>query len=267
MASLTIHPIPAFNDNYLWCLHDGAQAVVVDPGDATPVLHYLQQNHLQLCGILVTHHHGDHVGGIPRLVQQFQGIPVWGPAGENIPALTHPLRQDDQITLPLGLVLNVLDVPGHTRGHIAYYCADAGAGAGADAGPALFCGDTLFSSGCGRLFEGTPDQMFASLGLFRRLPCATRVYCTHEYTLSNLKFALAVEPDNAPLQQRQHQVEQLRAQGLPSLPSTLALELQVNPFLRTDQPGVVDAVARNCGTRPASEAQTFARLRAWKDNF
>ncbi len=261
MSSLTIHPIPAFNDNYIWCLQDGRQAVVVDPGDAAPVRRYLQDHQLQLAGILVTHHHWDHVNGIADLLAEAPSIPVWGPANEAIPALSQRLRQDDQVTLPTGQTLTVLDVPGHTSGHIAYYCADPGGD------PVLFCGDTLFSSGCGRLFEGTAEQMFNSLGLLRRLPAATRVCCTHEYTLSNLKFAQAVEPENRAVQERQHQVEQLRAQGRPSLPSTLELELQVNPFLRTDQPAVVDAVARNCGSRPASEVQTFARLRAWKDQF
>ena len=261
MSNLHIHPIPAFSDNYIWCLHNQQLAVVVDPGDAGPVQRYLQQQGLQLAGILVTHHHPDHIAGINTLVENWPGIPVWGPAQERIPALTQPLQQGDRIKPPVGPELDVIEVPGHTLGHIAYYSANDGTG------PVLFCGDTLFSSGCGRLFEGTPEQMFHSLGLFRRLPAATRIFCTHEYTLSNLKFALAVEPDNQDIQQRKADVEQLRAGQLPSLPSTLALELKVNPFLRTDQADVIEAVSRNCGARPASEAQTFARLRAWKDHF
>ncbi|HEX4937256.1 MAG TPA: hydroxyacylglutathione hydrolase [Candidatus Kapabacteria bacterium] len=261
MSNLHIHPISAFSDNYIWCLHNQQLAVVVDPGDAGPVQRYLQQQGLQLAGILVTHHHPDHIAGINTLVEHWPGIPVWGPAQEHIPARTQALQQGNRVQLPLGLELQVLDVPGHTLGHIAYF------GTGASTGPVLFCGDTLFSSGCGRLFEGTPEQMFHSLGLFRRLPGETRVFCTHEYTLSNLKFALAVEPDNMDIQQRKTAVEQLRADHLPSLPSTLALELKVNPFLRTDQAPVIEAVSRNCGARPASEAQTFARLRAWKDHF
>ena len=270
MSRLQIHPIPAFTDNYIWCLHDQQQAVVVDPGDAVPVRHYLQQQGLSLAGILVTHHHPDHVAGINTLVEQWPGITVWGPAQERIPAMTQPLKQGDSVTLPLELQLSVMEVPGHTLGHIAYFCEKLDAqdsSSQSTKSPVLFCGDTLFSSGCGRLFEGTPEQMFASLGLFRRLPAETRVYCTHEYTLSNLKFALAVEPDNADIQQRQADVEKLRAAHRPSLPSNLGLERLVNPFLRTDQTDVVEAVIRNCGARPASEVQTFAKLRAWKDHF
>ena len=188
--------------------------------------------------------------------------PGVGPAQETIPHRTQALRQGDTVTLPLGVRLSVLDLPGHTLGHIGYFFEDF-----AGLGPVVLCGDTLFSSGCGRLFEGTPEQMHASLGLLARLPAQTRIYCTHEYTLSNLKFAVTVEPGNSAVADRVRQVEQLRAAGQPSLPSTLGLELQVNPFLRTDQPTVIQAVAQNCGLSPAGPTDTFARLRAWKDRF
>lgn len=261
MSALSIQPIPAFKDNYIWCLHDAQRAVVVDPGDAEPVRHYLKSRGLRLEGMLLTHHHGDHVGGAAALHRDWPQAPVWGPAHEPIAAVTHPVRQDDMLSLPMGLELKVLEVPGHTRGHVAYVGQQTGQS------PLLFCGDTLFSSGCGRLFEGTAAQMFDALARLRALPADTRVFCAHEYTLSNLKFAQAVEPDHPALEERRQTVEDLRAQGLPSLPSTLALERQVNPFLRTDQPALVAAVARNCGYHPASEVETFAKLRAWKDTF
>jgi len=262
MPALTIAPIPAFTDNYIWCLHDGETAVVVDPGDASPVRAFLQQHNLTLAGILVTHHHWDHVGGIESLVKEWTNIPVWGPAAEHIPCRTEALKQGDSVVLPFGFRFDVLEVPGHTLGHIAYYCEDW-----AGTGPVLLSGDTLFSSGCGRLFEGTAEQMHHSLGLFKRLPGATRVYCTHEYTQANLRFALAVEPDNPDILARQDQVTDLRAQECPSLPTTLSLELKVNPFLRVDKPSVQLAVARNCGSDPSGEVDIFAKLRSWKDHF
>ena len=235
---------------------------MVDPGDAGPVRAFLQQHNLMLKGILVTHHHWDHVGGIDTLVKEYPGIPVWGPANEQIPCRTVALKHGDSVSLPFGVRLEVLEVPGHTLGHIAYYCEDC-----AGTGPILLSGDTLFSSGCGRLFEGTAEQMHHSLGLFKRLPGATRIYCTHEYTLSNLRFALAVEPDNPDILDRQHQVEELRAQERPSLPTNLSLELRVNPFLRADKPSVRSAVSRNCGSGPSGEVDIFAKLRSWKDHF
>ncbi|MFN7887233.1 MAG: hydroxyacylglutathione hydrolase, partial [Betaproteobacteria bacterium] len=187
MNTSTIEPIPAFADNYIWLLTQGKRAAVVDPGDPAPVLDALRARHLQLAAILVTHHHGDHVGGVSALAAP--GVPVYGPAGEDIPCRTHALVEGDAIDV-LGTRFTVLDVPGHTRGHIAYYAAEL---------DALFCGDTLFAAGCGRLFEGTPAQMLASLTKLAALPPATRVYCAHEYTLANLHFARAVEPDYAAL--------------------------------------------------------------------
>ena len=262
MQTLAITPIPAFIDNYIWCLHDQRLAVIVDPGDAAPVQAFLEQNGLDLGGILVTHHHWDHINGIQTLTDQWPGIPVWGPAGETIPCRTDALSQGDHVMLPIGVKLEVLDLPGHTLGHIGYYCAAFGA-----LGPVVFCGDTLFSSGCGRLFEGTPEQMHNSLSLLANLPAATKVYCTHEYTLSNLKFALTVEPDNHEVRKRVEQVEGLRQTGLPSLPTSIALEKAVNPFIRVDNVSVKQAVGQNCGVYPEGDLDTFAKLRLWKDRF
>lgn len=252
--------LPAFVDNYIWMLHDGADAVVVDPGDAGPVRAALAAQGLRLRGILVTHHHRDHTGGIAALQPVLQG-PVYGPAREAIPAPFTPLHDGDQIEV-LGLRFEVLDVPGHTAGHIAY--AQRGA---ADA-PLLFCGDTLFSAGCGRLFEGTPAQMHTSLTRLADLPADTRVCCTHEYTLSNLRFAAAVEPGNADIAAHQARCEDLRAEDLPTLPSSITLERRINPFLRCSEPAVAAAAAaRDPATDMADPVAVLATLRAWKNQF
>lgn len=252
-------PLPAFQDNYLWLLHDGQRALVVDPGDAAPVQAFLAAHGLRLEAILVTHHHGDHTGGVDAL-REATGARVWGPAREAIPQPFTPLSEGDRIEA-LGLAFDVLDVPGHTAGHIAYYCADW------QGAPLLFCGDTLFSGGCGRLFEGTPAQMFDSLAKLAALPAATRVCCTHEYTLSNLKFATAVEPGNAQLIHYRQQCEQKRSHGEPTLPSSIALEKQVNPFLRTRESEVAQAAHRHDGADPADPVAVFAALRQWKNEF
>ncbi|HAG96006.1 MAG: hydroxyacylglutathione hydrolase [Pseudomonadales bacterium] len=258
---LNLHPVPAFTDNYIWCLHDNQSAYVVDPGQADPVLDYLNDRALTLRGILITHHHWDHVSGIEALLQVFPGIPVWGPAREDIPCCSQPLAEGDQVNLDWGLVFRVLEVPGHTLGHIAYYAETT------PLGPLLFCGDTLFSSGCGRLFEGTPQQMHQSLQALSVLPVETLVCCTHEYTTANLAFAQAVEPQNAAIQERIAQVAALRDQNLPSLPSSIGLEQAVNPFLRVTQSTVLESLQQKCGERPATEVESFATLRHWKDNF
>jgi hydroxyacylglutathione hydrolase len=250
--------LPAFADNYIWMLHDGHRAIVVDPGDAQPVLDALQQHSLQLDSILVTHHHADHVGGVDRL-RETTGATVYGPARERIPEPLHKLTQGDHITV-LGLQFEVLDVPGHTAGHIAYYTPQC------QGAPLVFCGDTLFSGGCGRLFEGTPAQMLASLGALAALPGNTRVCCTHEYTLSNLKFARAVEPDNSALLQYQLECIAKRAANEPTLPSSMALELQINPFLRTRQPTVQQAALAFDATTH-DEASVLGALRTWKNQF
>ena len=251
-------PVCAFADNYLWLLHDGKRALVVDPGDAEPILRALQASRLQLESILVTHHHADHTGGIDAL-RQATGAAVYGPATECIPAPLQPLREGDSVH-SLGLDFQVLDVPGHTAGHIAFYTPDM------DGQPLLFCGDTLFSGGCGRLFEGTPAQMLASLDKLAALPGATRVCCAHEYTLANLRFALAVEPDNATLAAYAQHCRELREQGKPTLPSSIGQEVLINPFLRTRQANIMAAVHHfDASTR--DDTTVFAALRQWKNQF
>ena len=245
-------------------LHDGSHAIVVDPGDAQPVFDALARHKLQLAAILVTHHHPDHTGGVAAL-HEATSAPVWGPARERIPEPFTPLAQGD-IAEVLGLRFEVIDVPGHTAGHIAYFLPAAQT-AGGDA-LLLFCGDTLFSGGCGRLFEGTPGQMLASLDALAALPGDTRVCCAHEYTLSNLRFAQAVEPGNAELDHYNARCESLRAQGQPTLPSQLAIERQVNPFLRSREATVLRAVRAHAElAADAAEADVFAALRQWKNDF
>jgi hydroxyacylglutathione hydrolase len=252
---LEIVPVGAFKDNYVWTLRSGKHAAVVDPGDARPVLEYLSREKLELSAILATHHHADHVGGIAEL-RRHREVPVYGPRGEPIPTLTHPVSEGDTVKVPeLGVSFSVLDIPGHTRAHIAYY------GAGA-----LFCGDTLFACGCGRLFEGTAEQMYASLEKLRALPDATRVYCGHEYTLANIGFAKAVEPGNAALAEREKRDRGLREAGRPTLPSTLGEEKATNPFLRCAEPAVVASANKYLGARIADPVRVFAAIRDWKNN-
>jgi len=255
---LEIVPVNAFKDNYVWTLRQagpGARhAAVVDPGEALPVLEYLAREKLELAAILATHHHADHVGGIAELLQEYE-VPVYGPRNEPIATLTPPVSEGDAVTIPeLGVSFSVLDIPGHTRAHIAYY------GAGA-----LFCGDTLFACGCGRLFEGTAEQMYASLQKLLSLPNDTKVYCGHEYTLANIGFAKTVEPDNAALQAREGRDRRLRDAGKPTLPSTLGEEKATNPFLRCREPAVVESVNKYLGGRVADPVRVFAAIRDWKN--
>ncbi|MDA1107218.1 MAG: hydroxyacylglutathione hydrolase [Proteobacteria bacterium] len=255
---IQVNPVPAFKDNYIWLIGhtDSRQVAIVDPGDARPMLDALQGQSLTPCAILLTHHHRDHVGGVTELLRHFD-IPVYGPAHEPVPALTHPLREGDRVALPdIGLTLSVLDVPGHTRGAIAYY------GHGC-----LFCGDTLFTAGCGYLFEGTPPQMYHSLSKLAALAPETQVYCGHEYTLDNLSFARVVEPRNADISARITEATRLRARNLPTVPALLALELRTNPFLRCHTP-VVIAAAESHARRPLSTpAEVFGVVRRWKDDL
>ncbi len=251
-------PIPAFTDNYLWLLHDGHKALVVDPGDAGPVERVLAQHGLQLESILVTHHHADHTGGVDAL-RSSTGATVYGPAAENIPRPYTPLAGGDSITA-VGTYFDVIDVPGHTAGHIAFYAPEV------NGKPLLFCGDTLFSGGCGRLFEGTPAQMLASLDKLAALPASTVVCCTHEYTLSNLRFARAVEPDNAELSAYQARCVALREQQQPTLPTSIAQELHINPFLRTRQATIM-AAARRFDASARNDETVFAAIRQWKNEF
>lgn len=239
-------------------VHDERRALVVDPGDAQPVLEALQRLGLQLEAILVTHHHGDHTGGVAAL-RAATGAQVFGPAREPMPQPLTRLSGGDKLQA-LGLDFQVIDVPGHTAGHIAYFCADA------DNAPLLFCGDTLFSAGCGRLFEGSPAQMLASLDALAALPGATRVCCAHEYTLNNLKFACAVEPHNQALANHLARATSLRLQQQPTLPSSILLEQQINPFLRTRQVTVIQAV-RAFDASARDEVSIFAALRQWKNQY
>ena len=263
---LKLDPIPAFADNYIWALSDArGNALVVDPGDATPVLAYLERQGLTLRALLITHHHPDHTGGITRLLEAAREhghqVPVYGPAGETIPGCDHPLQDGDTVALDApALRFDVLHVPGHTLGHIAFFTRDTDA-------PVLFCGDTLFAAGCGRLFEGTPAQMHASLQRLAALPAETRVCCAHEYTVSNLRFAQAVTPDDETVNQRLATMVNKRHAGEVTLPVTLAEERQSNPFLRTAEPAVAASAARHAGQALDSEEAVFAALRAWKDIF
>jgi hydroxyacylglutathione hydrolase len=251
---MDIVPIPAFRDNYIWTLRDDRHAAVVDPGEAGPVRSYLKKEKLKLVAILATHHHPDHTGGIADLVADAR-VPVHGPRGEPIPALTHPVGQGDSVNVPeLSALFSVLDIPGHTRAHVAYY------GLGA-----LFCGDTLFACGCGRVFEGTPEQMVDSLAKLAALPDDTKVYCGHEYTLANIEFARKVDPGNAELAAREERARRLRAAGKPTLPSTLGEERATNPFLRCAEPVVVESANKYLGARVADPVRVFAAIRDWKN--
>ncbi len=257
---MNLLPIPAFSDNYIWMLHDAEHAVVVDPGQAEPVLSTLAQRGLKLLGILVTHHHADHVGGV-EAIRAATGAPVWGPAYESLPEPVTRVQGGDSVE-SLGGPWQVIDVPGHTSGHIAFFSTRA------QSQPLLFCGDTLFSGGCGRLFEGTAAQMQASLDALAALPANTLVCCAHEYTISNLRFAQAVEPNNPELAQYLEYCQQLRKNGLPTLPSTLQTELAVNPFMRSRAADVIAAaVHHDPQTRPEEPASVLATLRQWKNVF
>ena len=255
---LTLIPIPAFSDNYLWMLHDGKRALVVDPGDAAPVSRYLEEHGLQLESILVTHHHADHTGGVAEL-REATGAKVYGPAAERIPEPYLHLAEGD-VVKAMGLDFRVIEVPGHTSGHIAFFTGEM------NGRPLLFCGDTLFSGGCGRLFEGTPAQMLASLDKLAALPGNTCVCCTHEYTLSNLRFALAVEPGNADLVDYNAQCVKLREHAQPTLPTSIERELQINPFLRTRQ-ATLKAAARHFDAAAHDDISVFAAIRQWKNQF
>lgn len=256
---MNLIPLPAFSDNYIWLLQHQGLALVVDPGDSVPVTNWLAENNHRLDCILVTHHHGDHTGGVAQLQQEW-GAKVYGPANEKLPFDYQALTQGQQISWG-GLNFQTLDVPGHTAGHIAYFAEPEGQD------PLLFCGDTLFSGGCGRLFEGTAVQMLNSMDRLAALPGTSRVCCAHEYTLSNLKFANAVEPDNLNLQAYASHCQNLRAQNLPTLPAKLSKELEINPFLRTRAPSVIRAVKNFAPQVSDNESAIFAQLRIWKNDY
>ncbi|MGI4855974.1 MAG: hydroxyacylglutathione hydrolase [Janthinobacterium lividum] len=269
-APLQVLPIPALADNYIWLMGAAREAIVVDPGDARPVIAALAAHGWTLSAILLTHHHADHVGGVAGLLAHHAAahgaaatVPVYGPAGEDIAHVTHRLRGGDVVEIAQPAArFTVIDVPGHTRGHIAFHQAAADG-----APPRVFCGDTLFATGCGRLFEGTPAQMQASLDQLAALDDATQVHCAHEYTLANIRFALACDADNIDLQAWQTRAQALREQGVPTLPTTLGDERRVNPFLRVDAPAIRAALHRQLGRPVGDRLAAFTALRAWKDRF
>ncbi len=261
--NIRITPIPAFQDNYFWVLEDTAAktAILVDPGDAEPVLKYFQQTDTRLIAILITHHHMDHIGGISSLVKQNPQVTVYGPLNESIPGVNVLLQEGDRVSVAgFSLNFNVIDVPGHTSGHIAYYTNEYST-------PLLFCGDTLFAAGCGRLFEGTAEQMYRSLEKIAALPGNTRVFCAHEYTMSNIAFAKQVEPENKALIEFERNVKLMLSGGRPSLPSNIAQELAINPFLRSSQPAVIKAAEKYAGRSVYKPVDAFGIIRRWKDSF
>lgn len=255
---LEIEPIPAFDDNYIWLILDSERryAAIVDPGDEEPVIDYLQQHNILPVAILITHHHGDHTGGVRELVERYE-IPVYGPAHEHIPAITHPLRDGDRVELSeLAAEFQIIDAPGHTRGHILFY-----------GHATLFCGDTLFAGGCGRVFEGTMEQMYMAMSKIEALPDQTQVYCAHEYTEGNLRFAQVAEPDNVQLLQRIEDTRALRKQNKASVPSLLELEKQTNPFLRCKVDSLIRSAEAYAQQPLDTPAKVFATVRGWKDSL
>lgn len=258
---LQIIPIPAFKDNYIWLIHNNHQAIIVDPGDAEPVIDVLTKLQLNLNTILITHHHHDHIGGVVELSNAFPQVKIYAPKLEQYDFNHIAVDKGDTIDLSaFNLRFNVIALPGHTLGHIAYYAIE-------HSNHILLCGDTLFGGGCGRLFEGTPEQMYQSLQTLAALPANTRVYCTHEYTLHNLNFALALEPNNQALMKRHEETHQLRNSLRPTLPSTIALELATNPFLRCDSLEIQASIAKLTSLKNLTELQVFTAIREMRNHY
>ena len=256
---LNVHPIHAFSDNYIWVIHNQIHAVVIDPAIASPVIEYLQSKKLQLSAILITHHHHDHTGGNAELLRSFD-VPVYGPHNESIATVSHPLREGDQVNLEeMSLNLMIIDTPGHTRGHIAYY--------GSNPFNMVFCGDTLFACGCGRVFEGTTQQMYQSLQKLSQLPGDTLIFCSHEYTLGNIQFAKVVDPKNAQLIDFEIAAQELRNRNVPTIPTTLTLERKVNPFIRCKQQEIINSAQNYTGKPLPDPIEVFTALREWKNHF
>ncbi|KZN66303.1 hypothetical protein N473_09970 [Pseudoalteromonas luteoviolacea CPMOR-1] len=252
-----VEPIKAFNDNYIWaiCSQHEQQTWVVDPGQSQPVLTFLKANNRRLSGILITHHHWDHTDGVAELLLQFPDIPVYGPKDSKFSGITHPLSHNDNVTIA-GITFKVVETPGHTLDHICYTNEQI-----------TFTGDTLFSGGCGRLFEGTAEQMWHSLESLKQLPDTCQIYCTHEYTLANLAFAQAVEPENQVLSDYIAWCHQQREKDLPTLPTNMEKERHINPFLRADQAHILAHLPTDLQGLSDQHWQSFAKLRLWKDNF
>lgn len=265
LTSIKVTPIKAFTDNYIWAITNKKVATLVDPGDASVCIEFLEKNKLTLSSILITHHHSDHTGGISKLVDYCQQkqwpLTVYGPANENIPHCDVKLAENDTVVLDeFNIDFRVIDLPGHTAGHIAYFTTG-------NLTPILFCGDTLFSGGCGRLFEGSPEQMLHSLTKLADLPENTLVYCTHEYTQANLAFALTVEPSNQELVNYSNKVNQLRSKGYATIPSTIELEKKINPFLRSHKQSIQISAKQFATDTNATPQDTFTTIRRWKDQF
>lgn len=256
MSIFEVVPVRAFSDNYVWTIRDSTHAAVVDPGDAKPVIEYLSREGLALAAILNTHHHADHVGGNSELLKHWK-VPVFGPHDPRIAEVTNRLADGERMTLPhFDIEFEVIEIPGHTRSHIAFY-----------GGGMLLCGDTLFAVGCGRLFEGTPQQMHESLSRLAKVPDTTRVYCGHEYTLSNIRFAKAVEPNNQALIALEARAIKQREQNLPTLPTEIGQEKATNPFLRVREPEVIASASRYAGKALSDSVSVLAALREWKNSF